>query len=159
MGQSGKKETQISLDKLATQAALQVGVELVELAVIGSGKFRRIRVDIDRPGPDGVGIDDCKQVSRILDENLDEADLFGSRYTLEVSSPGLDRPIRSEDDIRRNTGRQIFVQTSEPVEGRHEFKGLLLGYENGHLRLSMNGTEPILIPLTRISKASQTLKL
>ena len=159
MGQSDKKETQISLEKLASQAAQEVGVEVVELAILGSGKFRRIRIDIDRAGPDGVGIDDCKQVSRLLDEQLDEADLLKSRYTLEVSSPGLDRPIRTKDDIRRNTGRRIFVQTSEPVGGHHEFKGQLLGCEDGHLRVSANDTEPVLIPLTRISKASQVLEL
>jgi ribosome maturation factor RimP len=159
MGQSGKKETPIHLEKLASQAAQEVGVELVELAIIGAGKYRRIRIDIDRAGPDGVGIDDCKQVSRLLDERLDEIDLFKSCYTLEVSSPGLDRPIRTSDDIRRNTGRRIFVQTSELIAGHHEFKGLLLGCEDGHLRVSVKGTEPVLIPLTRISKASQVLEL
>ncbi len=98
---------------------------------------------------------DCQQVSRALEAALDEADLLPSSYVLEVSSPGIDRPIRSEDDIRRNTGRQVVVTAADPEKGQRVYRGLLLGSDNGDLLLEMAENERVRIPIGGIVGARQ----
>ena len=111
-------------------------MELVELTLRGSSRRRTLRVDIDRPGPRGVDLEDCKRVSELLGAAIEaDDDLIDGSYVLEVSSPGIDRPIRSVDDIRRNTGRRVVVTTREAAEERRSVRGLLAGQRNGILIL------------------------
>src|SRR5262245_59868173 len=93
-----------AFEELARDVALALGLEVVEFAFHSQGKHSLLRIDIDRPGPDGVGIRDCESLSRALDERLEQLDFFDAPYELQVSSPGIDRPIRSDDDLRRNAG-------------------------------------------------------
>lgn len=126
-----------------------------------------LRVIIDRPGPSGggaqpigegdVGIEDCQRVSQdlsaILDvevEAIDEA-VHGRGYTLEVSSPGLDRPLRHEADYRRFTGRLAKIVVAEAVDGQVHFEGRLAGVEDGRVRLT-EGRRTHSIPLERIAR-------
>jgi len=148
-----------SLDDLAAGIARAEGLELVELSVRGSGN-RLVRVDIDRCGPRGVDLADCQRISHALGSALDESDLIPARYTLEVSSPGIDRPIRTADDIRRNTGRAIRVSTIEPNdEGRREFKGILLGGEQGFLRLQETSGREVSIAIEQVQMARQDVDI
>jgi len=132
-------------------------VELVDLALHGSGKRRRLRVDIDRCGADGVTLNDCKEMSNSLGEAIEADDVIHESYLLEVSSPGADRPIRSDDDIRRNTGRKIIVNTKEPVDGRQSFRGLLLGTENSCLKIAEDGNGEVFIPLGKVQVVHQDI--
>jgi ribosome maturation factor RimP len=156
------------LDRLRTTAARVAashGLELFDL------QFRResigwvLRVIIDRPGgdepvgnpaEDAVGIDDCRRVSVDLSALLDvEDDLAGGverGYTLEVSSPGLDRPLRGEADYRRFRGRLARIVTSEPVDGQSHFAGRLAGVDSGVVLLDQ-GRRTHRVPLDRIRKA------
>ncbi len=118
------EELVTNLRNLAEKVVEQAGVELVELTLKGSSGRRLLRVDIDRAGPHGVDLADCQGVSHVLGEALDEAGLLETSFVLEVSSPGVDRPIRSEDDYRRNTGRRIVLSTREPIGGRRSFRGV-----------------------------------
>jgi ribosome maturation factor RimP len=125
-----------------------------------------LRVIIDRPDPgtpttpeeDSIGIEDCQRVSRDLSALLDveEDDLeepaLGETYTLEVSSPGLDRPLRHEADYRRFTGRLAKVVTSVPVDGQSAFAGRLAGVDDGHLLLE-EGRKVHRVPVTEIKRA------
>ncbi len=86
------------LERLATRVTAEAGLELVEVSLRGSSRRRVVRVDIDRAGPDGVGLQDCQRVSEALGLELDREELLHSGYTLEVSSPGIDRPIRTPDE-------------------------------------------------------------
>lgn len=141
------------------------GLELFDL------QFRReaigwvLRVMVDRPwqesdGPDrpdqAVGIGDCQRVSHDLGTLLDvEDDLgaaLGQAYTLEVSSPGLDRPLRHEADYRRFTGRLAKIVTSEPVEGQTSFAGRLSGFDEGHILLT-EGRRVHRVPLGGVRRA------
>ena len=93
-------------------------------------------MQVDRPGPsatatESVSVDDCARISRDLSAILDVEDLVPDAYTLEVSSPGLDRPLRSADDYRRFSGRQAKLVMREPVDGQKYFKGRLGGVEDG----------------------------
>lgn len=124
-----------SLREVAQQVADDAGVELVELTLRGPSRRRLLRVDIDRAGPRGVGIDDCQRVSAALGERIDDAALLEESYLLEVSSPGLDRPIVSADDFRRNVGRRVTLTARLELEGRRRFDGVLLGLEDGRVGL------------------------
>src|SRR5260221_12070781 len=119
---------------MAGRVAGRHGLELFEV------RFRReaggmvLRVQIDRPGPsstaeDSVSVEDCAHVSRDLSALLDVDDVVPTAYTLEVSSPGLDRPLRGADDYRRFAGRRAKVVMGEPVDGQSLFKGKLGGVE------------------------------
>lgn len=124
-----------------------------------------LRVIIDRPDrgvpetpEDAVGIEECQRVSQDLsalldveEESLGESAL-GGHYTLEVSSPGLDRPLRHEADYRRFVGRLAKVVTSEPLEGQSAFAGRLAGVEDGRLLLQ-EGRRTHRLPLAQIKRA------
>jgi ribosome maturation factor RimP len=150
------------LTSAATRVLASHGLELFEL------QFRRepigwvLRVIIDRTdgstnsAEEPVGIDDCKRVSEDLSTLLDvEDDLtagIDQTYTLEVSSPGLDRPLRGEADYRRFTGRLAKIVTREPVNGQSAFAGRLSGVE-GHELLLTEGRRVHRIPVAAINRA------
>lgn len=95
------------LQTLAEQFCAEVGVELVELDLFQAGKRKLIRLFVDKEG--GVNIDDCAHVSRLLGGALELEDVIPEAYNLEVSSPGLDRPLKSTRDFQRNLGRMVRV--------------------------------------------------
>jgi len=142
--------------RLAGPIVARLGLEIVDAALGRRGQRVHIRLDIDRPGPDGVRIEDCVEVSRALEAALDGADLVGTGYVLEVSSPGIDRPIRTDDDVRRNTGRAVTVETCEPVGGRRSFHGILVGGSPEALRVRQEDEE-IRIPRALIVGARQEI--
>ena len=134
-------------------------MELVDLALRGSSRRRLLRIDIDRPGPRGVDLEDCKRVSGLLGEAIDaEGELIEGSYLLEVSSPGIDRPIRSSDDVRRNTGRRIVVTTREVAEERRSIRGLLKGQRGGALLLEDEDRNEIEIPMENVETARQDVE-
>jgi len=141
----------------AARVARSHGLELFDL------QFRResigwvLRVVVDRPGPDGVvGIEDCQRVSRDLSALLDVEDELTAgldkAYTLEVSSPGLDRPLRGEEDYRRFAGRLAKIVTSVPVDGQSHFSGRLAGVEDGAVLLE-EGRRVHRVPLEAVRRA------
>ncbi len=105
------------------------GLELVHCEFVGSGKQPVLRVYIDRPG--GVTHDHCTHVSRQLSTLLDVEDIITHQYLLEVSSPGVNRGLYKEADYERFAGELLKLKTSEPIEGRRNFKGRLVGIKNG----------------------------
>ena len=131
------------------------GIELVEVVLRGSPGRQLVRVDIDRAGPGGIGISNCQEVSRELGDLLDRTELLPGAYTLEVSSPGIDRPIRSADDFRRNTGRRVVVTTRQPDGVERTHVGTLLGCENDELKLEAGSTDPIRISMKDVVRARQ----
>ena len=147
------------LRRLAGRAAGEAGVELVDLALRGSSKSRTLRVDIDRAGPRGLDLDDCKRVSELLGAAIEEdEELIDGSYVLEVSSPGVDRPIRSPEEIRRNTGRRVVVTTREPDGGRRSIRGLLAGQRSDALVLEDEDRNEIEIPLENVETARQDVE-
>ena len=110
------------------------GVELVEAELRGGGKARMLRVTIDKP--EGVTHEDCANVSRDLSTVLDvEEAVPGGSYTLEVSSPGLDRKLLKPADYARFTGSRVKLMTREPVNGNRHFEGRLETFSDGKLTL------------------------
>ncbi|PYP90525.1 MAG: ribosome maturation factor [Candidatus Angelobacter sp. Gp1-AA117] len=127
---AGEFET---IRNIAERVATTHGVELVEVELKGGGKARTLRITIDKP--EGVTHEDCANVSREVSTVLDVEDAVpGGSYTLEVSSPGLDRTLRPQD-YPRFIGSRIKVMTREPVNGNRHFDGRLESVENGRLSL------------------------
>ena len=146
------------LERLAASVVEGLGLELVELSLRGSTRKRVLRLDIDRVGPGGPGLEDCQRVSGELGKALEEEeDLLQGSYVLEVSSPGIDRPIRTDDDIRRNTGRRIRVDMIEAIDGRKQFAGVLIGGAENWLELRLDDDSVLKIPRDRIHVARQEI--
>lgn len=113
------------------------GYELVELEIAMFGGRRILRVFIDKEG--GITLGDCQAVSQILNPYLDSSDLMEGSYSLEVSSPGFDRPVRKLGDFERFAGERINVKTALPVEGKKKFKGILKGLKDGLVVVESEG--------------------
>jgi ribosome maturation factor RimP len=137
--------------------ASELGIEVVDVVVRRARSHYLVRIDVDRAGPAGVTLDDCQQLSRLLDPRIED-DLIPGSYVLEVSSPGIDRPITSPDDIRRNTGRRVTVVTREPTGSERSIDGVLVGSANGRLRIATDGGE-VEVPLDRVLRARQAVSL
>ena len=127
--------------------------ELVNLEVISGNKRFIIRFFLDRLDQvGGITIDDCARMSRELEDMLDGEDVVHFPYVLEVSSPGVDRPLVKEKDFQRFAGNKVIINTHLDESERHRFTGLLRGVEN-HLVILEMDNEEIRIPFSRIKKA------
>jgi ribosome maturation factor RimP len=128
------------------------GYELVELEVKRRPDGGLLRLYVDKPGG-GIGLDELQSVSEEVSAILDVEDPIASAYTLEVSSPGLDRPLKSEADYRRYLGRLARLSSYEPVEGRRHWTGRLVAVENGVVTLALEKEAGALarVPLAKIS--------
>ena len=121
---------------IAERVATTHGVEVVEVELKGGGKARTLRITIDKP--EGVTHEDCANVSREVSTILDVEDAVpGGSYTLEVSSPGLDRRLIRPQDYARFTGSRIKLMTREPVNGNRYFEGRLESFADGRLLLEI----------------------
>lgn len=129
----------------------QMGTELVDLEYRREGSGWVLRLFIDRDG--GVTLDDCADISRAVEAILDADDIIPHEYNLEVSSPGLNRPLKKDADFRRFIGRSARVKTFEVIDGSRNFKGRIEGCEDSVVALNVEGTVHN-IPLNKIAKAN-----
>ncbi|MGH7570396.1 MAG: ribosome maturation factor RimP [Gemmatimonadota bacterium] len=111
------------LSSLIQPLVAREGAELVDLQIAGSRRRPVVRVFVDRP--EGVGVDDCARLSRLLETELETAGAVPEIYVLEVSSPGIDRPLRERSHYERYLGRDIEVRLSAPRGGRRRIVGTL----------------------------------
>jgi len=144
---------------LASRVAASYGLEIFDVQFRREAGGMMLRIQIDRPGPaataeDSVSVDDCAHVSRDLSAILDVEDVVPSAYTLEVSSPGLDRPLRHAEDYRRFAGRRAKVVMREPVDGQRFFRGTLAGVEDGRVVIDAEDRKRHRVPLGAITRAN-----
>jgi ribosome maturation factor RimP len=112
-----------------------LGFRIVRVAVLGGGEDRIVQIMTERP--DGsINVDDCEAISKALSPVLDVADPVPGKYRLEISSPGIDRPLVRPSDFEDWSGHEVKVELREPVDGRRRFKGVLEGFEDGEMRLA-----------------------
>jgi ribosome maturation factor RimP len=133
-----------------------MGLELVDVELKKVGRSQILQIFIDKPG--GVNLDDCAEVSRELSVQLDVEDCITDRYTLEVSSPGLDRPLKKEEDFLRYKGRLAVVKTAELLKDekgspRKTFLGVIEGVEAGEVVIHLKEGALARIPHDKIVKA------
>lgn len=118
---------------------LNAGIELIEVEYVKEGADWYLRLYIDKDG--GVTLDDCQLVSEALNDILDEADPVKGKYIFEVSSPGIDRPLKTDRDFERYRGTDVEVHLYAPIENSKIFTGKLKGRENCEIIITENGME------------------
>lgn len=135
------------------------GLELVDVEVKRRPGGELVRLYVDKPG--GIGLDDLQSVSEEVSAILDAEDPLQSSYTLEVSSPGLDRPLKAEADYRRFAGRLAKVSSYEPLDGRRHWTGRILAAEGGvvSLRLENEKSVVVSIPFEKIAHGRLEVEL
>ncbi len=143
-------ESNPRLRQILEPAVKLSGCELVAIEYFPRGVGQTLRLYIDREG--GITVDDCERVSRQVSGVLDVEDPITGHYTLEVSSPGLDRPLTAARDFERFSGHEVKLRTDMPVGGQRNFRGLLHGLSGGDVLLEVDGRE-VRLPLDRIEKA------
>ncbi len=135
----------------AEKFARDLGLEIVDVELVKEGGSRVLRVFADKEG--GVSAEDLVPLNEKLSEWLDGTDdSIGGQYYLEVSSPGIDRPLRSKEDFVRFSGNRVTVKTYAPIDGRKQFTGILLGLSQEQVRLEVDGEE-VLIPFESVARA------
>jgi ribosome maturation factor RimP len=144
---------------VAARVAASYGLDIFDVQFRREAAGMVLRVQIDRPGPastaeDSVSVEDCAAISRDLSAVLDVEDIVPTAYTLEVSSPGLDRPLRSADDFRRFVGRRAKLVMREAVDGQRFFKGRLGGVEDGRVVIDTEDRRRHLVPIGIITRAN-----
>lgn len=138
--------------QLAEQAAIDHGVELVHTEVAGPENRPVVRVFIDKPG--GVTHDDCSDVSEQLGTILDVEDFIHAAYTLEVSSPGLERGLYRASDYERFAGSAAKIKSRTGVNGQRNFRGVIVGVVDGELILDDRTSGRVRVPIDEIAKAN-----
>jgi ribosome maturation factor RimP len=146
-----REEVARRVHELAVAITDRLGVELVDVEITGEGVRTVVRVLVDREG--GVSVEECARVSEMLSRQLDLEDPFHHRYTLEVSSPGLDRPLKRAGDFDRFVGRMAELVTSQPVEGQRRFVGRLGGLQAGRVVLHLPDGRELKVPLAEVAEA------
>lgn len=144
--------------EIAARVAAAYGLDIFDLTMRREGGSEVLRVVLDRPGraatpEESVSIGDCEKVSQELGTILDVEDVVPGSYTLEVSSPGLDRPLRDADDYRRFAGRLAKIVTRAPVNRQTAFAGRLRGIEGEDVLFESEGGKDMRLPLRLISRA------
>ena len=139
------------LQDLIEPVVVGQGYELVRVLTIGQAN-PTLQVMIDKLDGTDVTVDDCAKVSRALSDMLDEKDPIENRYSLEVSSPGLDRPLTKLKHFEHYIDYEVKIETEEKVENRKRFKGKIISVADGNITLAAEDTE-YTIPFTAISKA------
>lgn len=132
-----------SLQEMLTPAVEDLGCELWGIECQRAGRFMTVRLFIDKEG--GVGVDDCADVSRQVSAILDVEDPIADKYNLEVSSPGLDRPLFTLAQFARFVGQEITVHLRIPVSDRRKWQGKLEKIDNDMLTLIVDGQEQVLV--------------
>ncbi|MCY4037817.1 MAG: ribosome maturation factor RimP [bacterium] len=109
-----------------------------------------LRIIVDKPG--GVSLDEVADASKVASRLLDDSDLVPGRYTLEITSPGLERPLRRPEHYARAVGEAVSIKLAPQVEGERRIQGVLTGYDDGGITVEQNGV-PLWMPFSEITKA------
>lgn len=139
------------IHELAESTADQYGVQVVDVELAGNLRKPIVKVFIDKEN--GVTLEDCEKFSRALSAVLDMEDPIRTPYTLEVSSPGLDRPLKGMKDFQRNTGKLVRLITKESINKQNFFIGRIIEAKDDNLKLLLENKDEISIPFSQISKA------
>lgn len=148
-----KKVTDI-VEQLVSPILEEMNLELVDIEYVkeGSNWFLRLFIDSET----GIDIEECGVVSERLSEKLDELDPIQHNYFLEVSSPGAERPLKKEADIRKAIGKQIHIKTYEPINGEKVFEGVLTDFDGQTLTVTVTiktRKKQVEIPYDKVAKA------
>lgn len=145
------RQAPANVQNLVVPVVESLGYELVGVEFLAQGHNGLLRVYID--SEDGITLDDCQKVSHQLSGVLDVEDVIRGHYNLEVSSPGLDRPLFAPEHFERFAGQQVKLRLAVPTQGRRNLRGVLLGMSDGNVRLRVDG-EDMMVPFSAIDRAN-----
>ena len=135
---SRKEEYEQKAEAMLLPIVEENGFELVDVEFVKEAGTWYLRGYIDKPG--GITVNDCETVSRAFSDKLDEDDFIEDSYIMEISSPGLDRPLKKEKDFARSIGKLVEIRTYRPIEKQKEFCGELTAYDNNSVTIEEEGT-------------------
>lgn len=150
-----KKELKREIYPLAEEVAEELGYEIVDIEFQNGSKHDLLSIFIYKK--EGIDLDDCTEMSRSLEKKLDNLEALKNPYYLEISSPGLDRPLKTKDDYRRNIGNEVDVKLYAPIDGQKEFSFVLDKYDDENIYF-MKDEKELAIPIKSISSMKQTIK-
>lgn len=153
----GKTAEDRSLVEILDPVAEAAGYEIVRLRLMGSDHARRLQIMAETPDGE-MNVEDCAKLSRAVSEILDAADPIKGEYTLEVSSPGVDRPLTRLKDFVTYEGFEAKIELDRVAEGRKRFRGTLVGVEDDNVAIDLEGEEETaLVPFAWIIEAKLVL--
>ena len=135
---SRREEYEKKAEALLAPIVEQAGFELVDVEYVKEAGNWYLRGYIDKPG--GITVNDCEAVSRIFSDRLDEDDFIEDSYIMEISSPGLDRPLKKDKDFARSMGKEVEIRTYHPIEKQKEFSGILTAYDDNSVTIDEDGS-------------------
>ena len=150
-----KKELMKKLNAMCDELSQSLNYDLVDVEYVKEFGSYYLRVYIDKEG--GITLDDCQNMSELLSERLDKDDPIETAYYLEVSSPGLDRPLKTDKDLKRNLGKDIEVSLYKPLDNRKKYEGNLMDFTGEKIIIEVN-ENLIEIPKDAISVTKLALK-
>jgi ribosome maturation factor RimP len=149
------QERESFLESLVNPLVQAQGLELVELRYTRSGSVGTLRILVDQAGG-GVALDVCARLNRAIGDALESQQALTESYTLEVSSPGLDRPLTTAKDFSRYVNHTVTVYCNQPIDGVYDFTGVISAVEADVVAFERNGAQ-IRVPLSAINKAQKVL--
>ena len=152
----GKNRIESLVEDIVTPIVEEVNFELVDVEFKKEGPHRFLRVYIDKQG--GISLDDCQLVSQKLSERLDELDPIEENYFLEVSSPGLDRPLKNEKDFIKYKGELVEVKLYEPIQGQKLIEGELVDFVNNTIIINSKASGMLEIPYDKAALTKLAIK-
>jgi ribosome maturation factor RimP len=132
------------IERLIAPAVRERGFDIVRVLVLGENR-PRVQIMAERHGGGSITVDDCADISRAVSAALIVDDPIDGSYTLEVSSPGIDRPLTRPEDFERFAGREAKLTTAREIDGRKRFRGRLLGLDGGAVRIVVDGIERAIV--------------
>lgn len=151
-----KKSVEASVYDIVRDILKDTVFEIIDVEYVKEGPFKYLRVYADKP--EGITIDDCSDISRSLNKRLDELDLIKEQYFLEVSSPGIERPFKTESDYLKNLNEIVEAKFYKPIEGKKALKGVLLEKHESFVVIDNNG-EAVKVELKDISKINRVAEV
>lgn len=136
---SVREQYEKKAEAIAEPIISSFGFELVDVEYVKEAGTWYLRLYIDKEG--GITIDDCESVSRLFSEKLDEEDFIDDAYIMEVSSPGLGRPLKKEKDFARSMGKEVEIRTYRPIDKQKEFFGILTAYDDTQVTITTEDQE------------------
>jgi ribosome maturation factor RimP len=154
----GKTAEDLRLLELLDPVAEAAGYEIVRLRLMGGAERRKLQVMAERPADHDMNVEDCARLSRKLSEVMDAADPISGEYVLEVSSPGIDRPLTRPKDFELYDGYEVRLELDRLAEGRKRFRGVLAGLDGEQVAINLEGeAETALVPFAWIVEAKLVL--
>jgi ribosome maturation factor RimP len=148
-----REEVTAKVQEIAERVAASEGLEVVEVQLLGGGGARVLRIFIDKP--EGITHGDCEMISQNVGTILDVEDVIpGAHYTLEVSSPGVERKLTKPRDFERFVGQKVKVALRQPIENQRHYMGTLKSFAEGILTLEPSPGKSVQFPLDQVEKAN-----